>query len=145
MICETKECCLDRFYLYRAKQYNNLDEIANQIGQAGSNLKLGKPYDAGVSLGRANAEIEELIFNLIYGGFLYEPEHWADYHWLELDMLEPAGAVTMDAIINAMKAAEPHEPLLFIAYLEAFKASAWDATFDERFFADLVKKWKIWG
>lgn len=53
--------------------------------------------------------------------------------------------LTMSKILTAMLNAEPHQPLLFIAYLEAYKASVWNATFDERFFSELVKKWLIWG
>ena len=52
--------------------------------------------------------------------------------------------VDMSAILKAMEEAEPHQPLLFVAYLEAYYASVWNASFDERFFADLVKKWSIW-
>lgn len=53
--------------------------------------------------------------------------------------------LTMSKILQAMYLAEPHQPLIFIAYLEAYKASVWNATFDERYFADLVKRWAIWG
>jgi len=63
------------------------------------------------------------------------------FYWLQ----QETGDLTMAAILDAMSKAEPHEPLLFVGYLEAFKASAWNATFDETFFADLVKKWAIWG
>jgi len=67
-----------------------------------------------------------------------------------LDLLEPCEPsepyeLTMSKILEAMLEAEPHQPLLFIAYVEAYRASVWNATFDERFFADLVKKWAIWG
>ncbi|MBA7670741.1 hypothetical protein ES703_78888 [subsurface metagenome] len=55
------------------------------------------------------------------------------------------GKVDMSAILTAMGEAEPHQPLLFMAYVQAYEASVWNATFDERFFADLVKKWSIWG
>lgn len=54
-------------------------------------------------------------------------------------------AIDMTAILVAMKNAKPHQPLLFVGYLEAYKASVWNATFDETFFADLVRKWMIWG
>lgn len=53
--------------------------------------------------------------------------------------------LTMSDILNAMENALPHQPLLFVAYLEAYKASCWNATFDEEFFANLVKKWLLWG
>jgi len=56
----------------------------------------------------------------------------------------PEYKLTMSAILEAMFNAKPHQPLLFIGYLEAYKASVWNATFDERFFGDLVKKWSIW-
>ena len=56
-----------------------------------------------------------------------------------------APEIDMSAILKAMAEAEPHQPLLFIAYLEAYQASVWNASFDERFFADLVKKWSVWG
>lgn len=79
-----------------------------------------------------------LAFN--YDPFAYEGAiHWYLTHCIE------APPLTMSAILDAMLNAEPHQPLLFIAYLEAYKASVWNATFDERFFADLVKKWLIWG
>ncbi|GAI70891.1 unnamed protein product [marine sediment metagenome] len=55
------------------------------------------------------------------------------------------GVLTMSDILEAMKNAKPHQPLLFMGYLEAYKASVWNATFDETFFADLVRKWLIWG
>jgi len=55
------------------------------------------------------------------------------------------GIIDMSAILKAMDAAEPHQPLLFVAYLEAYYASVWNASFDEQFFAELVRKWSIWG
>lgn len=62
------------------------------------------------------------------------------FYWLQ----QETGAIDMAAILNAMENAKPHQPLLFMGYVEAYKASVWNATFDERFFADLVKKWSIW-
>jgi len=60
---------------------------------------------------------------------------------------EPAGGeeLTMTAILDAMQKAEPHQPLIFVALTEAYKSSVWNASFDENFFGDLVKKWSIWG
>lgn len=57
----------------------------------------------------------------------------------------PPPEITMSDILKAMSEAEPHQPLLFVGYLEAYKASVWNASFDETYFADLVKKWAIWG
>jgi len=63
-------------------------------------------------------------------------------YWANADA--GAGAVDMSAILDAMSKAEPHQPLLFVGYLEAYYASVWNASFDEGFYADLVKKWSIW-
>lgn len=63
----------------------------------------------------------------------------------EIDGLSGGVDITMSDILTAMSEAEPHQPILFIAYLEAYRASVWNASFDELFFANLVKKWDIWG
>lgn len=67
--------------------------------------------------------------------WLYECFYW---------MKQETGKITMSDILVAMSEAEPHQPLLFMAYVQAYEASVWNASFDERFFADLVKKWSIW-
>jgi hypothetical protein len=53
--------------------------------------------------------------------------------------------LTMTDMLKAMNDAESHQPLLFVGYLEAYYASVWNASFDTEFFAELVKKWSIWG
>jgi len=60
------------------------------------------------------------------------------------DVGQGAPELNMAAILKAMENAEPHQPILFVGLLEAYYASVWNASFDEQFFAELVKKWSIW-
>jgi len=69
---------------------------------------------------------------------------WALGGFLRIYKAAAPTAVDMSAILKAMSEAEPHQPLLFMGYFEAYQASVWNASFDEHFFADLVKKWSIW-
>ncbi|GAI68954.1 unnamed protein product [marine sediment metagenome] len=120
--------CAVGYYLRRCGeqlQAGNLDNAGEMIYIAGTNM-----YDfADEALSRYSHQKFRII-NALY---------WIDDNWPDGD------GVTMSAILEAMKNAEPHQPLLFMAYLEAYKASVWNATFDETFFANLVRKWLIWG
>ncbi|GAI92009.1 unnamed protein product, partial [marine sediment metagenome] len=135
--------CLTRFQ----QALSSCSGAGAQLTAAGEKLYLHDYQGAGQNLLTAGGHLSTLSNELHskYGFFAYyilDAVWWINDNWPEAP--EPA-ELTMAAILDAMEKALPHEPLLFVAYLEAFKASAWDATFDERFFADLVKKWKIWG
>jgi len=88
------------------------------------------------------ARIHSAVERLTYGNDMLETPLRIPYY---LEHCVGAIPLDMSAILTAMGEAEPHQPLLFMAYVQAYEASVWNATFDERFFADLVKKWSIWG
>lgn len=94
--------------------------------------------------------IEKTLQHLINFADYISTEGWGvDEDYLILEYLNYyTGEVTevdMTAILDAMEKAEPHQPLLFIGYLEAYYAATWNATFDETAMAELVRKWAIWG
>lgn len=89
---------------------------------------------------QAWSDIKNMVNNILILNTSVTPR-WAVPYCLQ----NYTGAdITMSAMLKAMHEAEPHQPLLFMGYLEAYKASVWNASFDENFFANLVKKWSIW-
>lgn len=107
----------------------------------------GHDHDAiGNMLSAISAIIDFQVGIMAWGNYGYP-----NYGFALIDALHRSracpfnGEIDMSDILNAMDGALPHQPILFVAYLEAYKASVWNATFDERYFAELVKRWAIWG
>lgn len=127
--------------------YSALFNLHNHLHYAADQCEAENWAGLAISLDNCAGYAEDAAFHFKAGSpnlwtEMYDCMHWIDDNWPEV--VEPP-EVTMSAILAAMDKALPHQPLLFVAYVEAYYASAWDATFDERYFADLVKRWKIWG
>lgn len=85
--------------------------------------------------------VENIISFLIHGNYLNRHPFRLPYF---LTNCVGGEEIDMSAILTAMENAEPHQPLLFVGLTEAYYASVWNASFDENFYAELVKKWSIW-
>lgn len=102
-----------------------------------------------------HAAIEDLltaVYQLIFSNLdlidNYSPyaNGGAVYHFLNKytwPYVQPA-VVDMDSILVAMFDVSPHQIMLFEAYTQAYKASIWNAPFDEEYHAALVRKWRLW-
>jgi len=121
--------------------------VGLQLRNAGEYLQQGYPVSAGQSLYNAGSEMYAFADECLsrYGHQLFRvigALNWIEANWPENG--EPP-TVDMSAILTAMYEAKPHQPILFVSYLEAYYASVWNATFNEQALAELVKRWAIWG
>jgi hypothetical protein len=144
MICDNKDCCLERFWLYRWKQAHDVKDCYINIGLAGDKLRNQEFEQAGNFLIDAADNLSALVCEMLYGAYWYEPSHWADYRWLELDMADPPIDVTMESILSAMLDADPSEVLYFIGLVDAYRQSVWNQPFNKDYYASLARGFEQW-
>lgn len=144
MIPEDKETCLERFWWFRWKQCDSLSDLQVNLNDAGLALQNSLFYTAGSALIAAGLEVSTLVSHIFYGGYQYEPSHWADYRWLELDMEIPANGITMEALLAVMLAAEADEVMYFVGLVDAYRQSVWTKPFNEDFYAALARGFEKW-
>lgn len=54
------------------------------------------------------------------------------------------GDVDMDAILNAMLAANFDQVTKCVGIIDAYRVAVWDAPFNQDFYAALARGWRIW-
>lgn len=69
---------------------------------------------------------------------------WACMNWIDENWPSEEPTVTMSAILDAMWDAEVHEPLLFIAVVDAMRSSILNRTIDLPTFARYVRHFSKW-
>lgn len=57
---------------------------------------------------------------------------------------EPAGELTMDAILNTMLVADPDEVMRFVGLVDAYRQSIWNQPFNQEMYAALARGFMEW-
>jgi len=119
--------------------------ISNSFDSLHDNLTAeGNPNSGDTALSlKLHFQDMQLFYNTsigLYRGKLITVFQWINDNWPS----NGVGEVTMDAILNAMLAADFDELQKFIGIVDAYRVAIWNAPFNADFYAALARGFQTW-